>query len=126
MQVQAAIDVNVKIMLFDGLLDYAKHNMHKNKMFQLPPFAKKDPDFWLIRIDSVFKNHGLIKDELKFSYMLAQASEDLVPYVATASKKTPISGQTKYTVFKEQDIKSLIIFRRDQTLFFFQGPIPGE
>ena len=67
---------------------------NKNKMLQFSPFGKVDPEFWFTWMESVFEIHGVSKDDLKFSYMLAQAPEELF----TAAKNTPPSGQTKYSV----------------------------
>ena len=93
----------------------------KNKMFQFPPFEKEDPDFWFTRIDSVFQIHGVTTDELKFLYMLAQAPEELVPYIAAASKKTPASDITKYTAFKKQVIESFSISEETKLRSLFRG-----
>ena len=76
-----------------------------SRITALPQFWPSDPELWFARIEALFTIHAITRNETKFDYILAHASNELWLFVTVLIKEEFPGGESKYQRFKDRASK---------------------
>lgn len=93
---------------------------------RLPTFFRKDPEFWFQQLESTFALHGVTQDDTKFGYIMANATDELQPYLAGVCKDPIPEGSTKYQLFKTRVIQGFSVSEEARLKKLFSGQCLGN
>ena len=103
-----------------------QQNVAAARITKIPNFFPDDPELWFSRIEALFTIHGITTDDTKFNYVLAHASDELIPYVTNVIKEEVPTGKTKYSIFKERVTQSFSISNEAKLRALFKGQSLGD
>ena len=93
---------------------------------RLPEFWPDESEVWFARIEALFSIHGITRDETKFDYVLAHASQDLVPYITSVIKEELPEGTSKYAKIKERVTQAFSTSEESKLRKLFKGQMLGD
>lgn len=120
----AAADDKEKMATADDKED--KLMVAATKINNLPEFWTDDPKAWFARVDAIFVLNGISKASTKFTYMLAHAPKELIPYVSGLIDESLPDSVSKYDVLKKRVIQGFSISEEAKLRILFKGQSLGD
>lgn len=96
------------------------------RISKLPAFFAQDPEFWFDQIEAIFSLNNITSDDTKFGYVMAHATEQIQPYLASACRDPVPEGSTKYKMFKERVISGFSVSEDTKLRKLFTGQCLGD
>ncbi|GAB1866398.1 hypothetical protein CAJAP_07477 [Camponotus japonicus] len=75
-------------------------NIDAVQAVRLPPFWKDNPALWFAQVEAAFAIHRITSDESKFRYIVLNADQPVLPFVADLITNPP--EQDKYQTLKDR------------------------